>query len=67
MKFGQGDRFSLVQLEDENSSVKLDPQDRSFAVPIFFLLGRYDCHVPSDLAKSYFEHIAAPYKKLVWF
>jgi len=36
-------------------------------VPIFFLLGRYDWQVPSILAKSYFDGIQAPYKKLIWF
>ena len=36
-------------------------------MPIFFLLGRYDWQVPSILAKSYFDGIQAPYKKLIWF
>jgi pimeloyl-ACP methyl ester carboxylesterase len=33
----------------------------------FFLLGRYDRHVPSELAEAYFERIDAHYKRLVWF
>ena len=67
VKFGQGNRFSLNHLESENPCLKLDAQYRSFAVPIFFLLGRYDWHVPSILAKSYFDRIQAPYKKIIWF
>lgn len=66
VKFGQGNRFSLNHLESENSCLKLDRQYRSFAVPIFFLLGRYNWHVPSGLAKSYFDSIQVPYKKIVW-
>lgn len=67
VKFGQGNRFSLSQLESENARLKLDPRYRSFAVPIFFLLGRYDWHVPSILAEAYFDKIKAPYKKIIWF
>jgi hypothetical protein len=40
---------------------------RSFDVPMFFLLGRYDWHVPAVLAEQYFEMIEAPCKRLVWF
>ena len=36
-------------------------------MPIFFLLGRYDWHVPAVLAQQYFEKIEAPCKRLVWF
>lgn len=67
VKFGQGNRFSLGLLESENQRLKLDAQYRSFAVPIFFLLGRYDWHVPSILAKTYFDKIQAPYTKIIWF
>ena len=67
IKFGQGNRFSLVQLEDEISRLNLSEHYRSFKVPIFFLLGRYDKHVPAVLAERYFEKIEAPCKRLVWF
>lgn len=67
VKFGQGNRFSLTELEDEISQLDLSEHHRSFAVPIVFLLGRYDQHVPSLLAERYFETIQAPCKRLVWF
>lgn len=67
IKFGQGNRFSLVQLENEISRLKLSEHYRSFKVPIFFLLGRYDTHVPAVLAERYFEIIEALCKRLVWF
>jgi proline iminopeptidase len=67
IKFGQGNRFSLEHLWNEFR--ELDPDDRltSFRVPIFFLLGRHDWHVPAVLAARYFERIKAPGKRLVWF
>jgi proline iminopeptidase len=67
VKFGQGNLFSLTQLEGETSQLNLSAHYRSFDVPIFFLLGRYDWHVPAVLAEQYFETIDAPCKRLVWF
>ena len=67
VKFGKGNRFSLVQLEDEISQLSLSKHYRSFKVPIFFLLGRHDQHVPAALAEQYFETVEAPYKRLIWF
>jgi pimeloyl-ACP methyl ester carboxylesterase len=66
IKFGRGNRFSLETLWDEYSTVDLTHYQR-FKVPIFFLLGRHDWHVPSVLAARYFSKIKAPYKQLVWF
>jgi pimeloyl-ACP methyl ester carboxylesterase len=67
VKFGQGNRFSLTQLEGETARLNLVERYRSFGVPIVFLLGRHDWHVPSVLAVQYFEKIEAPCKRLVWF
>lgn len=67
VKFGQGNRFSLELLDPEISRLDLIQQYRSFEVPIFFLLGRYDRHVPAGLAARYFDTITAPCKQLVWF
>jgi proline iminopeptidase len=67
VKFGQGNRFSLEQLEGETSVLNLKASYRSFHVPIFFILGRYDWHVPAVVGKEYFDAIEAPCKRLVWF
>jgi pimeloyl-ACP methyl ester carboxylesterase len=67
VKFGQGNRFSLEQLEDEISHLNLMEDHRSFRVPVFFLVGRYDMNTPAVLAKKYFETIEAPRKQLIWF
>jgi pimeloyl-ACP methyl ester carboxylesterase len=66
IKFGQGNRFSLAHLWSEFSQLDLTPY-RSFAVPLFFVLGRYDWQVPAVLAAQYFATIDAPCKRLVWF
>ena len=66
VKFGQGNRFSLESLRPEYSKVDLTRYD-SFRVPIIFLLGRHDWHVPSVLAERYFDAVSAPCKRLVWF
>ena len=36
------------------------------AMPIFFIEGRHDKHVSSDLVESYYSQIKSE-KKLVWF
>jgi proline iminopeptidase len=66
VKFGQGNRFSLESLRPEYSKIDLT-RYQSFRVPIIFLLGRYDWHVPSVLAERYFDTVAAPCKRLIWF
>ena len=66
VKFGKGNRFSLEALRPEYSRVDLTGI-RRFEVPVIFMLGRHDWHVPAALAADYFETIEAPGKRLVWF
>jgi proline iminopeptidase len=66
VRFGRGNRFSLEALRPEYSRVELT-RVRRFQVPIVFMLGRHDWHVPAVLAAKYFETIEAPRKTLVWF
>lgn len=65
-KFGAGNRFSLEALRPQYSREDLTPLT-DFRVPIVFMLGRHDWHVPSVLAADYFDDIDAPCKHLVWF
>jgi pimeloyl-ACP methyl ester carboxylesterase len=65
--FGQGNHFSLTHLWEEFSSLNLVRRYRLFAVPIVFMLGRYDWVIPSVLAEDCFQAIRAPYKQIVWF
>lgn len=66
VKFGQGNRFSLHALWQEYSMADVT-SCRAFAIPVFFLLGRHDWHVPSVVSAHYFDTIRSPYKRLVWF
>lgn len=66
VRFGRGNRFSLEQLRPDYYSVDLT-RYKSFQVPIVFILGRYDWHVPSVLAADWFAELQAPAKRLFWF
>ena len=66
IRFGQGNRFSLEALRPEYSRMDLT-RFRRFEVPVVFMLGRHDWHVPAVLAAEYFDRIEALYKRLVWF
>lgn len=67
VRFGRGNRFSLEQLEDEHAAFTLSTDYVEFDVPVWFLLGRHDHHIPSVLAERYFQQLEAPCKRLVWF
>jgi pimeloyl-ACP methyl ester carboxylesterase len=45
----------------------LDETVLSVEVPVHFFLGRHDFNTPSVLAAEYWEKLAAPCKRLVWF
>jgi pimeloyl-ACP methyl ester carboxylesterase len=62
----QGSRFSLERLWPELLELDLRGY-RSFAVPVFFLLGRHDWQMFATLSAAYFDAIEAPCKRLVWF
>jgi pimeloyl-ACP methyl ester carboxylesterase len=36
-------------------------------IPVFFMEGRFDHEVPSDIAARYFASLRAPFKELIWF
>jgi proline iminopeptidase len=67
VQFGRGNAFSLKSLEGEIARLDLGNQTLEFKVPVYFLLGRHDWHVPSTLAADYLNRIEAPCKQLVWF
>ena len=66
VRFGKGNRFSLETLRPEYGRTDLTTI-RRFDVPVVFMLGRHDWHVPSVLAAKYLDTIDAPKKQLVWF
>jgi hypothetical protein len=36
-------------------------------VPVYFLEGRYDYCVPSELVVRYVDMLEAPHKEIIWF
>ena len=55
--FGRGNRFSLTRLHDEELRLKLSDHYLVFKVPIFFLLGHYDQHVPAVFARVLIDEV----------
>jgi pimeloyl-ACP methyl ester carboxylesterase len=59
---------SLKTLWPEVMKVNLFETVPSIEVPFYFLAGRYDHNVPSELTESYFQFLEAPQgKHLIWF
>src|SRR5262249_33929875 len=67
VRLARGARKSIDALWAQMAPLRLDRDQRSFDVPVFFLLGRLDNQVVASLAAQYFESIEAPHKELVWF
>ena len=63
----RGFRFSLDAMWAETSRLNLLDLVPALAMPVFFFLGRNDHWVPPQSSVAYFEALAAPSKKLVWF
>jgi pimeloyl-ACP methyl ester carboxylesterase len=66
LRLRRGVRFSIEHVWPELSALSVT-RYRSFAMPVFFLLGRHDWLMPSSVAAGYFATIDAPCKRLVWF
>ncbi len=47
--------------------VNLRKDYRKVNVPVYFFLGKHDLNAPLALAEEYYELLAAPEKKIVWF
>jgi pimeloyl-ACP methyl ester carboxylesterase len=58
---------SLAAMHAERATLDLRRSVPAVAVPVLFLLGRHDRHADATLAASYFDELAAPAKRLVWF
>ena len=44
-----------------------ESSSRVFAVPMVFLMGRYDLHTPYESARALFDQLEAPHKRFVTF
>jgi pimeloyl-ACP methyl ester carboxylesterase len=63
----QGSGFSARLLWRELETMNLGRDALTFAMPVFFVLGRYDMQVVATVSAAYFEALSAPFKQLVWF
>lgn len=61
-------KYSGKRLWNDMQSIDLEKSVPVLEVPVFFLLGRHDQLVSSQLAKIYFDKLEAPAgKTLIWF
>jgi pimeloyl-ACP methyl ester carboxylesterase len=63
----RGFRFSLDAMWAEVSTLDLVKRVPALQMPVFFFVGRRDHWVPPEVSVAYFDALAAPSKKLVWF
>jgi pimeloyl-ACP methyl ester carboxylesterase len=67
LNFWRGFRFSLDAMWAEVSRLNLMKTVPALQMPVFFFLGRRDHWVPPETSVAYFDMLATPTKKLVWF
>jgi pimeloyl-ACP methyl ester carboxylesterase len=58
---------SMRLLWPELSRVNLFEAVPELTIPVFFIEGRFDHEVPSEIAEKYFKALRAPSKELIWF
>jgi pimeloyl-ACP methyl ester carboxylesterase len=63
----RGFRWSMDAMWAEVSRLNLMELAPKLQMPVFFFLGREDHFVPPETSVAYFDALAAPSKKLVWF
>jgi pimeloyl-ACP methyl ester carboxylesterase len=60
-------RWSMDAMWPEVSRINLPELVPALRIPVFYLLGRNDHFVPPDTSVAYYNALAAPSKKLLWF
>jgi pimeloyl-ACP methyl ester carboxylesterase len=63
----EGRDFSLSCVWDNFQKVSIEETITALEVPVYFLAGRYDYCVPSELVEQYVNKLEAPRKEIVWF
>lgn len=63
----RGLRISLDSMWNEVSCLKLPELVPALRMPAFFLLGRQDHWVPTEVSLAYIDALQAPAKEIVWF
>ena len=63
----RGFRFSIDAMWPAVSRLNLFERVPALRMPVFFFLGRQDHWVPPETSVAYFDVLAAPSKRLLWF
>ena len=63
----RGMQFSQNTMWVDVSSLDLTMAVPALQMPVFFFLGRHDHVIDAETSAAYFEILAAPSKRLVWF
>ncbi len=67
LRFFAGMATSLIKVWPHVDGIDLPNQAKTFKIPVYFLIGRYDYNTPWELSERYFNLLSAPKKKYVWF
>ncbi|OIK10348.1 hypothetical protein BIV60_21615 [Bacillus sp. MUM 116] len=60
-------KFSLDSLWEQLMEINFIDTASKLEIPVYFIAGRHDYQVPSQLAEKYFEILECPHKELIWF
>ena len=63
----KGTKLSLSSVNDEFRTVNIEETIKKIDVPVYFLEGRHDYCVPSELVEEYVDMLEAPHKEIIWF
>ena len=67
IKDSKGTKLSLSSVNDEYKTVNIEETIKTIDVPVYFLEGRHDYCVPSELIEEYVDMLEAPHKEIIWF
>jgi len=63
----RGTLFSTYAMWDEVSALNLTKAAPALEMPVFFFVGRHDHVIAPETSVAYFDILAAPWKRLIWF
>ena len=67
LNYLRAEKFTLKHLFPEISKLDLFEEIDTIDIPVVFFHGSGDYQVPVNVARSYYEHLNAPYKKFIEF
>ncbi len=59
-------KYSAYRLEKDMFGTDLTGIT-SVEIPVYFLLGRHDWNLPSEITEDFVKRLNAPYKEIIWF